>query len=383
MKPIHNAQISDSKNTVLSDALGVFTLNSNDDKFHIKYYGYRPYTIENNINKSINFFTISPIKVKSLYLSFWGANLNSKTCNNLLKIIKEKEINALVIDVKSEYGSTSYKTSFGEGNDNGIWHKRTIKDISKFMQVMKENNIYTIARIVTFKDNIQAMHNSNYAIKNSKGKIWRNGDKMAWVDPFDKRSHNYTLSIAEDAAKVGFDEINFDYIRFPAKNKLKYSKKFTRENRVGAITSFLKSAHERLLKYGVYISVNAYGNIFRKTGYDSNIGQEITSLAKYSDYIYPMLYPSGFATNSFGKRYPSRYPYEVIYESIKDVEHLINPNRIRPWLQYFKDYSRGHQEYGKRELDLQIKGADDALSNGWLVWSPSSKYNIHHFKSDK
>jgi hypothetical protein len=355
----------------------MFYIKTNEKKIHIKSYGYKTYSSE----ISNNIYEIIPIKVKALYLTFWGASLKAKTFAKILKIIKEKEINSIVVDVKTVYGNTSYKTSIPAVNKFGVWKKRTIKDISKFLQIMKNNNIYTIARIAVFKDDIQASNNPIYAVKNSKNKLWKNHDKMAWVDPFDKRAHEYTISIAEDAAKVGFNEINYDYIRFPAKKNLIYSKKSNRKNRVKAISSFLKKSRERLLKYGVYTSVNTYGNIFRNTNSDSNIGQEIVSLSKYVDYIYPMLYPSGFAQGSFGKKYPSRHPYTVIFNSINDVKHIIDPIRIRPWIQYFKDYSSGRQHYGKRELDLQIKGSDDSNASGWLVWNSASRYNINDFNN--
>ena len=142
---------------------------------------------------------------------------------------------------------------------------------------MKKNNIYTIARIVTFKDELQAINNPEYALKDKNGTIWRNRDKMAWVDPFDKRSHNYNIEIAKEAAKVGFDEINFDYIRFPAKKTLQFLKQNSSANRVTTIEQFLKTAKKELKEYGVFISVDTYGNVCWSKD-DCNIGQTITSL---------------------------------------------------------------------------------------------------------
>jgi hypothetical protein len=228
-----------------------------------------------------NIYSIEPIKIKSLYLTFWGASPKSKTFKKILNILKKKNLNSIVIDVKTEYGYTSYKTSFKQGNSYGIWYKRPIKDIKKFIQFMKDNNIYTIARIVVFKDNIQASHNFSYSIKNKHNKSWSNRDKMKWVDPFSNKAQEYTLNIAEDAAIAGFDEINYDYIRFPAKRGLKYLKQSTRFNRVQAISSFLLKSKKRLLKYGVYTSVNTYGIIFRNKKDDSQIGKEIEELKKY------------------------------------------------------------------------------------------------------
>ena len=240
------------------------------------------------------------------------------------------------------------------------------------MQVMKSKNIYTIARIVTFKDEIQASNNQDYAIKKEDGSIWRNHDNMAWVDPFDKRAHKYTIAIAEEAAKVGFDEINFDYIRFPAKDGLALSKENTQENRIKAIGDFLNLAQNRLRKYGVFISVDTYGNVCWSKD-DNGIGQTVESLSKYADYIAPMLYPSGFASGSFYFDYPADHPYEVIFRSVKNIRDRIDTTRVRPWLQYFKDYGHKKRYYKKAEVKAQMRGANDANASGWMMWSPSSK----------
>ena len=375
-KPILGAMVSDSIHTIKTDSNGSFTIASDEKNIHIKAYGYRPLSIALDYNGTIS---LEPIRIKALYLSFWGANINSKTLKKIMKIVDAKKINALVVDVKTEYGITSYKTSFKQANSYGSANQRTIKDIGKFMAFMKSKNIYTIARIVTFKDELQASHNPEYAIKNAKGKIWRNHDNMAWVDPFDKRSHEYTVAIAEDAARVGFDEVNFDYIRFPAKTNLRFSKKNTQANRIKAIGEFLDLAQSRLKKYGTFISVDTYGNICF-TDDDTGIGQTVKSLAKHADYLSPMLYPSGFARGSFGRKYPADHPYIVIYRSIKNIKDKIDPIRVRPWLQHFKDYAHSRRHYRKFEINEQIRATEDINSSGWMFWSPSSKYYINYFK---
>lgn len=314
--------------------------------------------------------------IKALYLTFWGASSNSKTFRRILELIDQTQLNAIVVDVKNEYGSTMFWTGFKQANSYGAHRNRTNRDIKKFMRTLKQKGIYTIARIAVFKDDIQASNNYEYAIKknDANATVWRNHDKMAWVDPFDKRSHQYTIEIAKEAAKVGFDEINFDYIRFPARKGLLYSQKNTQESRIKAIGNFLESAKKQLQPYGVFISVDIYGNVCWSKD-DNSIGQTINSLQKHADYICPMLYPSGFASGSFGKKYPAKYPYLVVYRSIKHIENDIAPKRVRPWLQYFKDYSPARIPYRKEQIQQQIKAAEDAGAGGWMLWSPSSKYD--------
>ena len=377
LKPINKAIISDSSHSVKSDENGSFSIQSDENTLHIKAYGHRPYKLFVDANTT-NSIQVEPINVKALYLTFWGASLNSKTLEKMLNIIDKTKVNAVVVDIKNEYGSTSYKTSFAQANSYGADDDRTNRNITEFMELMKSKNIYTIARIVTFKDELQATNNPDYAIKNQKGEIWRNSDNMAWVDPYDKRSHEYAVSIAEEAAKVGFDEINFDYVRFPAKSDLKYSKENTTENRIKAIGDFIDLAQSRLRKYGTFVSVDIYGNVCWSKD-DNGIGQTVESLAKHADYLAPMLYPSGFASGSFNVEYPAEHPYIVIYRSIKHIDDLIDPIRVRPWLQYFKDYAHTKREYKYFEVNEQIRATEDIKTSGWMFWSPSSKYNLSCF----
>jgi len=378
LKPIQNAMVSDSINTVYSNEYGVFKIDSNESKFHIKKSGYRRLSFSSDLYYTM--LTLEPITIKALYLSFWGAQMNSKRMKKIIHIIENSQVNAIVLDVKNEYGSTSYKTSVKLANSYGAFKESTNKCIKTFIKLMKEKNIYTIARIATFKDELQASNNPQYAIKNKYGEIWRNYDNMAWVDPFDERSHKYTLDIAEDAAKIGFDEINFDYIRFPATKNLVFSKENTEKNRLKAIEKFVDSAQKTLKPYGVFISVDIYGvTCWEKD--DVGIGQKISSLIKYADYLAPMLYPSGFSSGSFNRKSPSSYPYEVINKSINNIDKDINPKQIRPWLQYFQDYAHNKKRYKRYEIQEQIRATKDSKTSGWMMWSPSSRYHLNSFSN--
>ncbi|MBD3796337.1 MAG: GTP-binding protein [Campylobacterales bacterium] len=378
LKPLEGVQVSDSKQTVKTDINGTFSISTTEKKLHFKGYGYRPYTLLEDHN--ISTIMLEPINVKALYLTFWAGSNNAPRFKQALHLIDNSKINAVVVDVKNEYGSTLFWTKFKQANEYGAHLKRTNRDIEKFMKTLKEKNIYTIARIVTFKDELQASNNYEYAIKKDDANktIWRNHDGMAWVDPFDDRSHQYAIKMAEEAAKVGFDEINFDYVRFPAKKGLQLSKENTQANRIKAIGSFLNKAQKKLKKYGVFISVDIYGNTCWSKD-DNGIGQTIESLGKHVDYICPMLYPSGFASGSFGKKYPAKHPYIVIYRSVAHIQERIEPIRIRPWLQYFKDYTSSKVKYEKEEVIEQIKASEDANTSGWMLWSPSSRYDLNIF----
>lgn len=376
-KPIAEAFISDSNHSVLSNDKGEFYIKSLEQMYNIKAYGYKPFSFDSK-KKTNQTFLLQPIHVKALYLNFWGASNNSPKLKNILNILKETNLNAIVVDVKNEQGYTSFLTSYAPANRYGAAKKRTNRDIKKFIATMKKNGIYTIARIATFKDDLQATHNPDYALKDLNNTIWRSDANIAWVDPFDKRSHIYTIAIAQEAAKVGFDEINFDYVRFPAKKDLLYEKENNQTTRIETISNFLSLAKKKLRKYGVFISVDTYGTVCWVKD-DSNIGHTIPSLAKYADYIAPMLYPSGFSSGSFKFKYPAERPYSVVHRSVTKIKEDIASVRIRPWLQHFRDYSQRRKQYKKKEIQDQIRATKHTKTGGWMFWSPSSKYFINYF----
>ena len=376
--PLVSAKVFDTKNEVLSDKNGRFIINSTEKLLHVKAYGYRPYSFVNTPNLTFTKQLLTPIHVQAVYLSFWGANLDSKTLKKIIKMVDDKQINAVVVDVKSEAGWTSYKTDYEVANKMDAWSHRTIKNIDDFMALMKSKNIYTIARVVVFKDDLRATHYPQFAIRDANGQFYRSKEQMAWVNPYKSQSYDYVLSIAADAAKHGFDEINFDYVRFPADRSVQYGQVNTEQTRVNAIGDFIHAAQIKLRPYGSFVSVDTYGMVCWVTD-DTYIGHTITSLAKYADYLAPMLYPSGFAEGSNGYKNPAAYPYEIIHNSIENIHDRIDPKRVRPWLQAFRDYAFDRRIYKKEQIQAQIKACKDVNTSGWMFWNPSSKYEESYF----
>jgi len=165
-------------------------------------------------------------------------------------------------------------------------------------------------------------------------------------------------------------------VRFPLKKDLIYKEPLNQTNRIKAITRFLKTANKALEPYNVYTSVDTYGYVCWNK-HDTNIGHTIKSLAQHSDYISPMLYPSGFGAGILGFKNPTDHSYEIINESIKVAltKDDISPARFRPWLQSFKDYGFDRKFFRSKEISEQIKGAEDAQCSGWLLWNPSSRFS--------
>lgn len=373
-EPLVNAQFIQNHKVTMSDVKGVVDFDASKTKsIHVKAYGYRPFSWD--VNSSEKTLEIEPVKVKALYLSFWGASPKSKTYKNAMNLIESTEANALVIDVKSEQGMMSYKTNVKAASAMDAHYNRTIKDIDSYMKSLKEKHIYTIARVVCFKDELSAKNHPDRAVLNPDGTLWRNAAKMAWVDPFNSDAQDYIISIAVDAAQKGFDEINFDYVRFPAKAHLVFSQENNQENRLKAIGHFINKASHRLRPYGTFLSVDTYGYVAWDTKSDTNIGHKTEVLEKHADYISPMLYPSGFNSGVLGIKDPAQEPYRIVKATLLKMEETVEPVRLRPWLQYFKDYAFSRKHYNDFEIKEQIRAADDTNCSGWLLWNPSSRYN--------
>lgn len=369
--PIPGAIISNQSCTVRCDAEGKAAISSLEKELFIKAYGYR----QQNAKATVDTVFLEPLVPKALYLSFWAAG-SQKHLNRILDLAEKTEINTVIVDVKNEYGDLLYKTEVPLAQEIGAHKNRTVYNIEKLIKQLKEKNLYVIGRVVVFKDERLSSHKSEFALKDNNGTIWRNNEKLAWVDPFETGVHSYVSAIAADAASRGFDEINFDYVRFPLKHDLIYKKTLNQTNRIAAISQFLQTANESLRPYNVYTSVDTYGYVCWNE-HDTNIGHTIGTLSKYSDYISPMLYPSGFGPGIMGFKDPTDHPYEIINASINEAlkKSNISAARLRPWLQSFKDYGFDRKFFRSKEVSEQIKGAEDALCSGWMLWNPSSRFS--------
>ena len=372
LRPVPNACVIDTQGAChRTDADGTVRLADAVDEIRVKACGYRPYHARLESDSTYSVVTVEPIRVKALYLSFWGASMSGERFEEVLTLAKQTEINAVVVDVKNEYGLTSYKTSVSDAARCKAHCSRTIRNLPEFLKRLKNEGIYTIARIVVFKDPQRAAAMPEMALKRTDGTLWRNNEGLSWVDPFLEANRRYNVDIAEDAARMGFDEINFDYIRFPETPGLRFSQENRRENRVATVAAFLKSARDRLQPYGVFISVDTFGQVSWDKG-DTGIGQTVASMAQYADYISPMLYPSGFSSGWMGLKDPTSDVSKVVYGSLERLG--IEPVRVRPWLQAFRDYAHGKSRFGATKIRAQIDAAERYGSGGWLLWNPRSRY---------
>ena len=321
---------------------------------------------------------LKPQVIKAAYLTYYGIG-DKGIRSRVLELAARTELNAVVIDVKGDRGWIVYRTEVPGALAVGAQGPATLKDFDGLMTDLKSRGIYTIARIVTFKDNILANARPDLAIIDTRtGKPWIDNEKLAWVDPFREEVWNYNVAIAREAAGKGFDEIQFDYVRFPTDGRLsaaKYAAPNNKDTRLPAIAGFLERARTALGPLGVFVAADVFGyTAFNEN--DTDIGQRIEELAPHLDYFCPMVYPSGYHKGIPGFRNPVQNPYEVVHESVRLIRQRASHTRVRvrPWIQDFRDYAFDRRIFGVPEIRAQIKGADDAGAVGWMLWNPRNDY---------
>jgi len=328
---------------------------------------------------------LKPQAIKAAYLTYFGVG-DRGIRGRVLDLAARTEINAVVIDVKGDRGWILYQTEVPQALAIGAHGPGTLKDFDSLMADLKARGIYTIARIVTFKDNILANARPDLAITDTRtGKPWIDNEKLAWVDPFQEEVWAYNIALGQEAIRRGFDEVQFDYVRFPTDGKLsatKYAKTNSRETRLPTIAGFLAKARTELGASGAFVAADLFGyTAFNEN--DTDIGQRIEELAPYLDFICPMVYPSGYHKGIPGHPNPVLVPGKVVSESVRLIRKRagVNVVRVRPWLQDFKDYAFDKRIFGVTEVTAQIRGAEESGAAGWLLWNPRNDYTAAALRS--
>ncbi|NTW35526.1 MAG: putative glycoside hydrolase, partial [Syntrophobacteraceae bacterium] len=295
-------------------------------------------------------------------------------------IIEQNHLNALVIDVKGDRGLIPFKVDLPLAAEIGAQNVITVKDMKGLLSELKLKGIYLIARIVVFKDDLLAAARPQWAVKTKGGHPFRDREKLRWVDPFRREVWDYNISVARAAAEVGFDEVQFDYVRFPDNRGLVFSQPATEDSRTQAITGFLKAAHEALTPHNIMVAADIFGYVLWNTN-DTDIGQKIEPIMEAVDVASPMLYPSGYQFGIPNYRNPVNHPYEIIYLSLKRAQERSKAptTRFRPWIQAFRDYAFGGKVFAEDELRVQIKAAEDFGASGFLIWNPRNVYPKNGF----
>jgi len=307
--------------------------------------------------------------IKGIYLNSYDF-LNSEKMSSIKAIIDQTVVNTLVIDVKTDNGHLMYDSNVQESyeinNERIKFNKESLKDLKN------NHNIYLIGRVVAFQDPLFAKTYEESSVFNSKTNSIFSKNGQYFLDPSDQKSRNYVLNIAIEACELGFDEIQFDYIRYPdtSHSNLVYKEESTFNNRTRNINSFLDEAKEILHGEGCLVSADIFGYVLQ-TKSDNGIGQHLESIVQSVDFISPMVYPSHYSNGSFGYQYPNKYPYEVISAALNDgLSRGIEIKQLRPYLQGFW--------HTTEDVRLNIKAAED-MGLDWIIWNNSSMYDANYF----
>ena len=328
------------------------------------------------INPMVVTHVSTPKQVKAVYISAWVAG-SPKFRDSIIKIIDETEINAIVIDVKDSTGRVSFEMPNSLIKDSGSVEKR-IANIRSLTDTLHKKNIYIIGRISVFQDPYMTKKNPSWSItKKSDGTVWKDRKGLSFLDPAKKEVHDYIVAIGKGAYDEGFDELNFDYIRYPSDGNMKDINYHLKEGetRSDNIEKFFKYLSLEIKKdANIPMSADLFG-LTTEVNDDMGIGQVWEKALPYFDYLSPMVYPSHYPAGHAGYKNPSNYPYEVINRALasavkKTTAAGFDISKIRPWLQ---DFDLG-AVYTKEMVRAQIKAVYDNGLTSWMLWDPSNKY---------
>ncbi|MFH0803615.1 MAG: putative glycoside hydrolase [Candidatus Tagabacteria bacterium] len=317
----------------------------------------------------------TPKPVKGIYMTSWVAGTKDWR-EKLVKLIDETELNSIVIDVKDYSGRISFEVSDPYLKEIGAVEKR-IPDVFEFINYLHQKNIYVIARISVFQDAYLVKKRPDLAVKTKSGTVWKDYKGISWLNPASQEVWDYTIKISKEAEAVGFDELNFDYIRYPSDGNMKdivlpYADGAA--NKAESIKLFFAYLSEHLAELKIPLSADLFGFVTTHTD-DLNIGQILENAIPYFDFICPMVYPSHYPATYDGFKNPADHPYEVIHHAMaSSSERMLaatsTPSKLRPWLQNFDLGATYTAEMIRKEKQAVY----DAGLDSWLLWDPSNKY---------
>lgn len=321
-------------------------------------------------------------KVRGIYVT--GPMAGSAYMDEFISLVDETELNAMVIDIKNDDGNITYKMDLDSAKEMGACINY-ISDMEGLMAKLKKHHIYTIARIVCFKDPYLAAAKPELALKKPDGTPVTDANGLMFVNPYEEESWEYIVDVAVAASELGFDEIQFDYVRFPVgedADAADYGVDINTYTKEQAITGFLSYAAARFEEEGIVFGADVFGTIIGSKTDVERVGQNYQTIGGIVDVVSPMVYPSHYGNGVFGFDVPDAYPYETVLAalqgSVRELENVGEEHRavVRPWLQGFTaTWVDGHISYEGEEIRQQIQAVYDAGYEEWILWNASNRYS--------
>lgn len=354
----------------------------------------RDFQISEEITGLISKRTRPARKIKGVYLPAYVVGKEERF-NPIFENIKKSCINAIVVDVKDELGRITFNIDSEYIRSLGTTREAQIKDIDAFVKLCKDNDIYIIARVSSFFDKYITKNTSHFFLKRTDGKYYSDYKGWHWLNPYNEEVKKYLIEIGKGCAKAGFDEVQFDYFRFSGESNLRrveFPEEMTKgKSRIEIITELAQDIYKALIPENIYVSIDVFGAIMNSYGDQDSIGQDYTTLLKYTDYLCPMIYPSHYANKTFGLDVPDLKPYESIKGALETSDNTIARVRdaythfgiVRPWLQGFTaNYIPEYRTYGVEEYREEIKAVEEMGGEEWLFWNPGGVYKWDAFMED-
>lgn len=325
------------------------------------------------------------VKVKGIYVSAYVAG-TEEMMDSIIEQMEQTELNAVVIDVKDDNGRVTFQMDSPLVQEVGACADY-IPDIQKLVDKLKEHQFYLIARIPAFRDPFLADKRQEWCCKLADGSVYRDKNHLAWVNPYRREVWDYLVEIGKKAGEAGFDEIQFDYIRFCTEkgmNEVVFEDSDTQgKSRQEIILEFARYAYDQLAEEGLFVSADVFGAVIGGGEDAEAVGQDYAEMTASLDYICPMIYPSHYGDGYFGIAHPDTQPYDTIFAALsasqKDLSRLPETGKkavVRPWLQDFTaSYLRHYIPYKDLQVSEQIQAVYDAGYEEWILWNASSNYH--------
>jgi len=338
-----------------------------------------------------------PVQVKGIWVGAWFI-VEPGRLDNFIDLCETTEINTLVIDIKDEYGHVTIPM---DSDNFPVNQNILLENMGEIIEDLKSRGIYTIARVPCFKDSRRSERAPEFAHRNTDGNLWRDPRGYAWLNPYEEENWDYIAQICLQAARLGFDEIQLDYVRFPVEGirSMRDPKGDDERTYAEVVAEFITFIRDTMLEVGVRTSADVFGIIAISDRDARLLGQELPLLLPALHYISPMIYPSHFANirqNGTGQiingklfETPDKEPYDVIYNTLQHFLRAMDPDStdqaiIRPFLQ---DFTAGYLgegmfiPYGAEEVRAQIQAVYDAGLHEWILWSNHSRYSEDAFRN--
>lgn len=343
-------------------------------------------------------------RVKGIFVT--GPMAGTDNMENLIDLVDRTELNAIVMDVKNDEGRVVYKMQIPEVEETGAGI-RYVQDMEALMEKCKEKDIYMIARVVAFKDPFLAEVKPEWCIHNPDGSVFKDKGGLAWLNPYNREVWDYLAAIAQEALNMGFDEVQFDYLRFSTDNgmgNVDLGQEAEGKDRQQIITEFVQYMSEKIHESGGVISADVYGMVIDSETDQKIVGQNYVELSEYLDYISPMIYPSHYGPYNYNIPVPDAEPYRLVLTALQSSKKVlagipvttVSGNelqdytaeelaalepmagiraQVRPWLQDFTaTWVSGHISYEAEEIRAQIQAVYDAGYEEWILWNASNRY---------